>query len=193
MVEFQAWPKISRLYDSRNGISVTEKIDGTNAAIHIEDGQVVGVQSRKRLISVDNDNFGFARWVEDRKDVLADKLGDGIHFGEFWGSGIQRTYGLQNGDKRFSLFNAVRWAGAREHFDSLGIGLSVVPEVYRGGIENGLDEAVQCALIRLVNGSLAAPGFRYPEGVVVYFLDARTSYKVIPQGWEPNSKKATRG
>ncbi len=32
------------------------------------------------------------------------------YFGEWWGSGVQRGYGLQKGDKRFSLFNVSRWA-----------------------------------------------------------------------------------
>ena len=61
IVEFKAWPKIGR-YNPFN-VTITEKMDGTNACIIIEDGFIVGVQSRKRLITPDDDNFGFAQWV----------------------------------------------------------------------------------------------------------------------------------
>ena len=36
----------------------------------------------------------------------------GRHFGEWWGSGIQRGYGLD--EKTFSLFNAYRWGWLNE-------------------------------------------------------------------------------
>ena len=52
--------------------------------------------------------FGFARWVETNRERLITLLGPGLHFGEWWGSGIQRGYGLTKGDKRFSLFNVER-------------------------------------------------------------------------------------
>lgn len=192
-VEFQKWPSIPRL--TNLFLVIEEKLDGTNSAFHIEDGRVVGVQSRKRLITPDNDNFGFARWVMEREDILVDSLGDGLHYGEFWGSGIQRGYGLTNGDKRFSLFNSARWASAREYFESLGIGLSVVPTLFHGKVGTaGIEGAVDSALNTLKeNGSLAAPGFDRPEGVIVNMMDFRGRFKVIPEGWEPNSKSATRG
>ena len=36
------------------------------------------------------------------------ELGVGQHFGEWWGFGIQRGYGLH--ERRFSLFNTGRWS-----------------------------------------------------------------------------------
>lgn len=61
MIEFKEFPKIARL---NREVIVTEKIDGTNAAVVIgEDGATIGAQSRSKLITVDDDNFGFARWV----------------------------------------------------------------------------------------------------------------------------------
>ena len=93
MIEFEGFPKIARL--SREAI-ITEKIDGTNAQIYIgEDGQIIA-GSRTRWITPDSDNFGFARWGEQHRVELA-ALGPGRHFGEWWGSGIQRGYGLENG------------------------------------------------------------------------------------------------
>src|SRR5882762_4949927 len=56
---------------------------------------VVYAQSRKRIITPEQDNFGFARWVYDNAETLVHDLGEGLHFGEWWGSGIQRGYGLE--------------------------------------------------------------------------------------------------
>src|SRR3990167_2668640 len=86
---------------------VTEKIDGTNAQICVYPDGTMLVGSRTRWITPEDDNFGFARWVKDNEEALRTQLGFGIHFGEWWGAGIQRRYGLT--EKRFSLFNVSRW------------------------------------------------------------------------------------
>jgi hypothetical protein len=105
MKPFVGFPKMARL--SRE-VVVTEKIDGTNACVFIsEDGEFL-VGSRTRWITPEQDNHGFAAWAYANKDDLL-LLGPGTHFGEWWGSGIQRGYGLQKGEKRFSLFNTLRW------------------------------------------------------------------------------------
>ena len=79
--EFIPFPKIARL--SRLAI-VSEKIDGTNAQVLItEDGDIFA-GSRSRWITPEDDNYGFARWVEGNKDTLL-KLGPGRHMGEWWG------------------------------------------------------------------------------------------------------------
>lgn len=179
-ITFEEWPKIARL--NRN-IVVTEKIDGTNAAIIItEDGQI-GAQSRNRLITVDDDNYGFARWVFANRDALTDVLGPGRHFGEWWGAGIQRRYGLGGqGAKRFSLFNTARWNDtATEEFHRIE-GLGVVPVLYQGPFDQ---EAINAELRMLsINGSVAAPGFMDPEGIVVYVAAARSMFKVTIKGDE---------
>ena len=104
-VEFKAWEKIPR--ENPFTVTITEKIDGTNACIIIMDGEIVGVQSRKRLITVLEDNYGFAKWVEyNKKDLLG--LGDGYHYGEWAGLGIQgNPHKLDK--KHFFLFNTFRW------------------------------------------------------------------------------------
>jgi hypothetical protein len=105
-LEFSEFPKMARL--SREVI-ITEKIDGTNAQILITKDNRLLTGSRTRWITPNDDNYGFAKWVEEnREEVL--KLGIGRHFGEWWGSGIQRGYNLPKGEKRFSLFNVSRWA-----------------------------------------------------------------------------------
>src|SRR6185369_17529395 len=98
-IAFQPWPKIPRL---NRDITITEKIDGTNAAVGVSyDKAVVWAQSRTRIITPQNDNAGFAKWVEQNARELADVLGPGLHFGEWWGQGVQRGYGMTR--KFFSL------------------------------------------------------------------------------------------
>lgn len=167
---FTPWPKVARL---NRDIVITEKIDGTNAAIVITEEGDVFAQSRTQLITPEQDNFGFARWVHENEDELAGGLGVGIHFGEWWGLGIQRGYGLK--EKRFSLFNTARWRDVEEVTTPGGI-VSLVPILYEGPFS---EQAVKDAVQRLRDGgSLAAPGFDKPEGVVLFHTAARIMLKV---------------
>lgn len=186
--EFVEFPKMPRL--SRE-VVVTEKIDGTNAQVHVvtldgypavgavwqRDGLAIYAGSRTRWITPEQDNFGFAAWVRDNGDELA-KLGPGSHFGEWWGAGIQRRYGLA--EKRFSLFNVDRWGVERPAC------CYVVPVLYRGLFDTF---EIDTALERLVfQGSVAAPGFMQPEGVVVYHMAGRIGFKkTIDQDGLPKS------
>lgn len=177
MVEFVEFPKIARL--SRE-IIVTEKIDGTNAVIYIgEDGEVLA-GSRSQWLTTrakgGADNFGFASWAEAHADELR-ALGPGRHFGEWWGSGIQRGYGLQKGEKRFSLFNASRWS------DQLPEPAPIprpacchcVPILFRGIFST--DKIDVCLYLLKRDGSVAAPGFMKPEGVVVFHSQGNVGFK----------------
>lgn len=170
MPQFREFNKIARW--SRDVI-VTEKIDGTNGCIIIEEGVVTGVQSRNKLITVDDDNFGFAKWVDCNKDTIVSILGNGYHFGEWWGSGIQRGYNMKT--KYFSLFNVSRWDNLKTDPLAQSIGLSSVPILWQGGIDDMLIENI---MIRLKQkGSIAAPGFMNPEGVVIYHTAGNCLFK----------------
>lgn len=172
-ITFEAWPKTPRLNRS---MLVTEKIDGTNGAIIVTDDGRVGAQSRNRLIEPGNDNAGFAKWVYENAGALADTLGPGRHFGEWWGSGIQRGYGLPKGERRFSLFNAERWQSRAGDLTAVE-GLGIVPVLHRGRFDNAqVDEIVDALRF---DGSVAAPGFARPEGVIVYLPAARQGFKVL--------------
>jgi hypothetical protein len=199
-VEFQAWPKTSRFF---RDIVITEKIDGTNAAVQIikannlthwdhEDGTksffdpqpldvvrlegeayVVYAQSRNRLIHIGQDNAGFAGWVQKHAAELVTFLGEGTHFGEWWGSGIQRGYGQSGGKKYFSLFNTHRFQHIGEESDNL---VRSVPVFYEGPMDT---TAITDALkVLKEHGSMAAPGFMNPEGVCVYHTSSRLVQKV---------------
>ena len=195
LIEFTGFPKMARL--SRECI-ITEKIDGTNAQIRItEDGQML-VGSRTRWITPTDDNYGFAAWAHAHRDELM-TLGVGSHFGEWWGQGIQRKYGLS--EKRWSLFNVSRWCLHGETPKSIPTAdprivktqdvlppcCSLVPTLFRGEFSTG---ACADALIGLVDcGSCAAPGFMNPEGIVCYHVAAGVGFKItIEKDEEPKGK-----
>lgn len=172
-IDFEPFPKIPRL---NRGMLISEKIDGTNAAVIIAEDGRVAAQSRNRLITPDADNYGFARWAYENAGALADTLGPGRHFGEWWGSGIQRGYGLTGGDKRFSLFNTSRWSPS----DLDGVdGLGVVPVLRAANFSTEVIEETIAVL--KANGSAAAPGYDRPEGIVVWLSAARTFFKVLAE------------
>jgi hypothetical protein len=177
---FVEFAPISRL--SRDMV-ITEKLDGTNASVHVTDDGQIFAGSRNRWITPEQDNFGFARWVAENADALR-LLGPGTHYGEWWGLGIQRRYGLT--EKRFSLFNVHRWhSDYNANADDPDTGTStvcrevpvchVVPVLDRYTFDTG---RIDAALNNLAtHGSYAAPGFMKPEGVVVYHAASKTLFK----------------
>lgn len=177
-VEFRGFGKIPRL---NREVWVTEKIDGTNACVVVGEDGSIAAQSRSRLITPEDDNFGFAAWVHDnREDLLT--LGPGYHFGEWWGRGIQRNYGLQ--ERKFSLFNTYRWGKAEERPKCC----DVVPVIICG---TGLGHTVEEALsLLLEHGSYAAPGFLNPEGVIAYHMAGNMYFKAtLENDDEPKGNK----
>jgi hypothetical protein len=133
--------------------------------------------SRNRWLSVDSDNFGFANWVSANAPTLARDLGPGNHYGEWWGHGIQRGYGLPRGDRRFSLFNVKRFYYAQGNFETSA--LDVVPVVLDERNALNLNSNVQWALRKLrAFGSCASGGFMDPEGIVIYHRAANQLFKV---------------
>ena len=162
--EFREFQKIVRL---KRGMVVTEKIDGTNGCIYIGDDGEFLVGSRTQWITPEKDNFGFARWAYANESALRE-LGPGRHYGEWWGGGIQRTYGLRL-EKRFSLFNTARWKDG--HPDCV----SVVPVLFEGDFSTETIDRILAKLAEI--GSVAEPGFMRPEGVVVYHTLSGTLFK----------------
>ncbi|HUW07514.1 MAG TPA: RNA ligase family protein [Williamwhitmania sp.] len=182
-MDFQPFGKIARL--SRE-IVISEKIDGTNAIVAIEEGTcvkngglidvnyedvdyVMTAGSRTRWITPEKDNAGFARWVLENANELI-KLGTGFHYGEWWGQGIQRRYDLK--EKRFSLFNSFRWS------DELGNRPScchVVPVLYSGLFDTNKIQEILNNLEK--NGSYASEGFMKPEGIVIYHSASKQYFK----------------
>ncbi|MEY3895585.1 MAG: Caulobacter phage CcrSC [Verrucomicrobiota bacterium] len=202
---FKPFPKIARL--SRECL-ITEKIDGTNASIYIaplENDQPIPKESlgvfdydpqgkihymlagsRNRWITPEDDNMGFAAWVS-ANFIQLQQLGPGHHFGEWWGQGIQRKYGLS--EKRWSLFNVQRWhlqGQTAERIETADPRIEkwqeplpscchLVPVLYRGEF---CTSAIDDALYDLrIGGSQAALGFPHPEGIIVYHVAAGIGFK----------------
>ena len=172
---FKKFPKIPRL---NREIVITEKLDGVNAGVYVsEDGQHVTAASRNRwLVPGKNDNFGFATWVYENQEELRE-LGPGMHWGEWWGQGIQRRYGLDK--KVFSLFNVGRWkgeGGIQIGTDTPPPCCSVVPILYVGPFNQHMIEE-QLQDLR-DTGSYAAPGFFEAEGIIIFHCASRSYFKV---------------
>lgn len=163
--EFPEFGKIARL--SRECV-ITEKLDGTNGLIRIaEDGETMRFGSRSRWITPEVDNYGFAEWgCNNRRDLL--RLGPGDHYGEWWGSGIQKRY--VNQPKGFSLFNTKRWTA-----ETKPACCSVVPVLYQGLFSGDAVAATMAALLE--GGSVASPGCSRPEGVIIWHVAAQVYFK----------------
>lgn len=167
--EFASIPRLSR------EMIVTEKIDGTNGVVLVQEDGAVVAGSRTRWIVPLADNFGFAAWVEAHAAELREGLGVGVHFGEWWGSGVQRGYGLQNGEKRWSLFNVARWHESGDKFTGRPACCGVVPVLHRGPFDTvKVDE---CLAQLQQQGSAVVPGFAKPEGVVVFHVAGNLLFK----------------
>jgi len=183
-MEFIGFPKLTRL---NREMIVTEKIDGTNAQVYItetndncvdtlvyelarQDGFSMFAGSRTRWITPGkNDNAGFASWVKLNAAELF-RLGAGQHFGEWWGKGIQRGYGLE--ERRFSLFNAERWSDASVRPACC----DVVPTLYKGIFKTETINDIIDALNQ--EGSIVVPGYMKPEGVVIWHTALNRAFKV---------------
>ncbi len=215
--DFRPFPKMARL--SRE-CYITEKIDGTNASIFIEPKPVIGSDipkvtaitddfliyagSRTRWITPQDDNFGFAKWVKEHATELV-ALGAGHHFGEWWGSGIQRNYGFKNGERFFSLFNAGRWVehdqptyaipnsnptAPQKFTEHAPACCKVVPILYDGIFDTDIARLTMFDLKRF--GSAAAKGFMNPEGIIVYHKAAGVGFKMtLDNDDQPKGKLAT--
>ena len=194
---FEKFNKIPRL--SRD-IIITEKIDGTNAQIYIASFQTLNSElssdsyneffkkhtlakirkdgktyyifagSRKRWLdcSSKGDNHGFAKWVKENANELL-KLGEGRHYGEWWGKGIQRGYNID--EKRFSLFNVGKWADIEVKPKCC----SVVPVLYKGLFDTKM---INWTIDNLkITGSIVSPGFKNPEGLVIFHTASSQLFK----------------
>jgi hypothetical protein len=190
--EYPAWPKTPRW---NKPVTITEKIDGTNGLISIEpvvrtnladyanpeaslymneEGTYrvkAGSRNRWLMPGKTTDNYGFAGWVHENAFALIEKLGPGRHYGEWFGKGIQRGYGLT--EKHFALFNVDKWNDVE-----LPDRVTTVPILWRGNAQ-GLGPAVHHSLSILRHrGSYVAP-MEEAEGLCIYHSASRQIYKVL--------------
>lgn len=173
MIEHVKFPKIGR-YREQN-VVVTEKIDGTNGLIYIDsESSTFLVGSRNRWITPDDDNAGFARFAYDNREDLY-SLGDGFHYGEWWGQGIQRRYGMDR--KVFSLFNHSRW----EHAEDRPECCDVVPLVFTGTAQDYdqfFEKTVEGGTVSIAAAKYGV-NFTQVEGFMVWFCNTKQYMKHI--------------
>jgi tRNA-binding EMAP/Myf-like protein len=120
----QTWPSIELLYNLRRSLELVGeapkityrakiKLDGTNGGIQIFTNGTIAVQSRSQIISPENDNLGFANWVNQNIDYFAN-LASSEHatiFGEWCGKGIQKRTAVSECDRKIFAVFAVQFGG----------------------------------------------------------------------------------
>jgi len=127
MAEFKAFPSIEQY---RNAVKLVReraqydgkplptllfygsvKLHGTNAAVGFDEVGEVFCQSRNQIITPEQDNAGFARWVNENVRVFP-KLRSTIIYGEWCGQGIMGGTGISQLPKMFVPFAVLtngRW------------------------------------------------------------------------------------
>lgn len=203
MTDFVAWPKTARWY---RDIVVTEKIDGTNAAVIIEErllGEPMKGREPTEVIAVvcgpDNPEMGVPDheyWIsaQSRNRLItpgddnagfarwvranADTLVADLGSGRHFGEWWGR--GIQRGYEMpyqmFSLFNTRKWLDS----EFVTPRLSVVPVLYSGPNDPAA-VGVSSADLRTYGSYAAADHgivFYRPEGVCIFHTASNTVYKV---------------
>lgn len=215
--QFKSWGSTPRFH---KGLHITEKINGTNAGVSIQgfsyghhvrneipsdailvvDDEknveyLVRAQSRKRIITPGDDNFGFAAWVWDNAEGLANLLGFGYHYGEWYGEGIQKNPLAVKG-RWWALFNTWHW-GRKENLERLeaaGIpGLTTVPVLHdeqtHGPADyNTIPDALEYLAVfgSRAKGYMTVPNAHKmdfhvegPEGIIVWQRETQQRYKIL--------------
>ena len=99
------------LYDTTIQLPTIEfvgtcKLDGSNAAI-VKQNNIVTAQSRTRVITPTDDNYGFARWVKEHEEEFITNLPDNtVVWGEWAGKGVQGRTAVCQLEKAFYIFGA---------------------------------------------------------------------------------------
>lgn len=196
--KFEEFKKIPRLSKE---IIITEKIDGTNGVIYIDENNNIFAGSRKRWLwgsiqdKIHNDNHGFAKWVKENKEELL-KLGKGYHYGEWMGKGINRNYGLK--ENRFYLFDVRKWCMWNEEPKLISVDPKTKIEKYQQKLPKccylvpilgrGLFDTVwinQVLQDLKRTGSIAVPNFMNPEGIVILHVASGQLFKKTLDGDKP--------
>jgi len=190
-MEFKSFGEIKRWSPLK--MTITQKLHGSNGQITVftnENGELdVRAGSRTRFIfpGPNTDNYGFAQFVQDNKAEIIEKLGEGTHYGEWIGSGINSGEGVK--EKMFVLFNH-----NRPYPLGLPPRIALVPVLYEGEPKN-----VQLVIEEVMEdlkrgGSLLVPGFMRTEGIVIELNGQRRKlvFEAEDTGWKGTSKVKVR-
>ena len=164
---YSSFPSIERLENIYCIIS--EKIDGTNGLIEINETNV-RFGSRNRYISFSDDNAGFANFFKDyearfkdaAKDITTDESYPLRIYGEWFGCGIQRNYGLK--DKLFMPFSSFYGEKLIEY----QVPNVITPNIMYTG-KFSMEIVDTCMQQLKLNGSGVVKDYKQPEGIVIFF------------------------
>jgi hypothetical protein len=185
---FEPWPEIEQL--GRCWITITQKIHGTNAQVLIQQNEETGhydvfCGSRNRWLSLENDNYEFAKFVSEHQTEFIEKLGCGRWYGEWAGPGIGSAEGL--GEKTLFLFDVFKVPPGRP----LPPRVRPVPLLYSGAFDQAIIERTFDEL--KAGGSRAVEGFMRPEGIVVHIVGPNVRYKKVFKKEETKWDKGQNG
>jgi len=183
----QHWPDIEAFHNVRKYVQKYEpdlneisykpkiKLHGTNAAVQIRNRKIFA-QSRSSYVTPENDNMGFAKWVEENREYfenLSDSNDVITIFGEWCGSGIQKGTAInQIGEKIFCVF-AVQYG-------------DFIDETYNDIVKIEVDtfkineflQGPRLNMISLMSNIYSKPWMAL-EGVVVNFKDDNSLLKSV--------------
>jgi tRNA-binding EMAP/Myf-like protein len=146
----QCWPSIELLHNvcrSLEAVNATPqvtyrakvKLDGTNAAVQIFADGRIAAQSRTQMITPENDNMGFAQWV-NQNFAFFSQLANSDHltiYGEWCGRGIQSRTAISELDRKIFVVFAIQIIGAGDKVARLEVDpekiaarLPLHPDVY---------------------------------------------------------------
>ena len=105
-----------KYFVGKKTFNIKPKLHGTNAGIVYHPTEGVYAQSRKRVINVDSDNMGFAKFVDSLDTNIYNDSGKiVVLYGEWAGQGIQSKDAITKiGRKIFAPFAAVVFASDGE-------------------------------------------------------------------------------
>lgn len=176
--EFGKIENIGKLY-----MTITQKMHGSNAQLAISVAEIkAGSRSRWLFPGKETDNYGFAQWVHNHEQILIQTLGEGRHYGEWCGPGINSGEGFT--ERTLLLFNWRRWSDKL-----LPENVRIVPPLYSGKVSFDAIEEVMHDL--KINGSRAVKGYMKPEGIVIEIGDKFYKKVFDPEdtGWINKEKK----
>lgn len=120
----QKWPSIESLFNVRRSMAnagtertvtyaAKVKLDGTNVGIQVSRDGLVAAQSRTKVITLEDDNMSFAKWLEERRDYFSNLAGDKhmTIFGEWCGKGIQKGTSISQLDRKVFVVFAIQYGG----------------------------------------------------------------------------------
>lgn len=162
-------------------------------AIYNNKSYKVYAGSRTRWLTPEDDNYGFAKWVDQNAQTLIEFLGEGRHYGEWAGPGINSGEGLKQ--KTFVLFEPWRYTAGKYEV-VLPDDIKFVP-IFNIPIceEISIYDYINIIMGDLKNkGSFLVPGYMFPEGIVITINGQRFKKTFAQEDvtWKPKKERLVR-